>query len=278
MKAVRWAWLLVAGAMAAAGQTPIPFTSVTPCRIMDTRTGAGQTGAFGAPALDANSTRTVPVPQHPCGIPPGASAYSLNITVVPSGPLQYLTVYPAGQARPLVSTLNSFDGRIVANAALVPAGSNGAIDLFVTDRTDVIIDINGYFGGTAQQQMRFFPVTPCRITDTRVGGGQSGVFGPPTPTANTERTINIPQHPCGIPADARAYSLNITVVPGTRLQYLTIFPAGQLRPLASTLNSFEGRIVANAAIVPAGTNGGVTYFVTDQTDVIIDINGYFRVQ
>ena len=61
-------------------------------------------------------------------------------------PLAYLTIWPAGQSQPLVSTLNSLDGSIVANAAIVPAGAlGGAVSVFVTDDTDVIIDINGYF-------------------------------------------------------------------------------------------------------------------------------------
>jgi len=59
--------------------------------------------------------------------------------------LSYLTAWPTGASQPLVSTLNSFDGAVVANAAIVPAGTNGAISLFVTNPTHVILDINGYF-------------------------------------------------------------------------------------------------------------------------------------
>jgi len=44
-----------------------------------------------------------------------------------------------------VSTLNSWDGAVVANAAIVPAGTSGAISVYVTNRTHVILDINGYF-------------------------------------------------------------------------------------------------------------------------------------
>jgi hypothetical protein len=51
----------------------------------------------------------------------------------------------AGSARPIVSTLNSWDGTVAANAAIVPAGANGAIDVYVTNPTHVILDINGYF-------------------------------------------------------------------------------------------------------------------------------------
>jgi len=65
--------------------------------------------------------------------------------VVPDGPLSYLSAWPAGSSQPLVSTLNSFDGSVVANAAIVPAGGSGAIGIFVTSPTHVILDINGYF-------------------------------------------------------------------------------------------------------------------------------------
>lgn len=121
------------------------FVAVTPCRLMDTRAGQGRSGPFGPPILEAAQTRTVPVPQGACGIPATARAYSLNFTVVPSGPLSFLTTWPVGLSQPLVSTLNSFEGRVVANAALVPAGVGGSIQVFVTDRTEVIVDVNGYF-------------------------------------------------------------------------------------------------------------------------------------
>ncbi len=69
----------------------------------------------------------------------------MNATVVPAGPLSYLTLWPSGAAQPFVSTLNSFAGLIVANAALVPSGTNGGVSAFVTNTTDLVLDINGYF-------------------------------------------------------------------------------------------------------------------------------------
>jgi hypothetical protein len=79
-----------------------------------------------------------------CGVPASA-AYSLNVAVVPHGPLGYLTVWPSGEEQPLISTLNSLDGRIKANAAIVPAGANGAVRIFASNATDVVVDIDGYF-------------------------------------------------------------------------------------------------------------------------------------
>jgi hypothetical protein len=227
--------------------------------------------------VSGGSTRDFPILSSPCNIAPNAQAYSFNVTVVPPGPLDYLSLWPAGTLQPLVSTLNSFDGRIVANAAIVPAGSpNGGINVFASNDTDVIIDIDGHFAPPgAPGALHLYPVSPCRIADTRAGSGFSGPFGAPGFSGGTSRDFPIPSSSCGIPSTAQAYSLNMTVVPQTILGYLTTWPTGQPRPFVSTLNSLNGTVVANAALVPAGTNGSISVFVTDNTDLIIDINGYF---
>ena len=115
---------------------------MTPCRVADTRNAPG---AFGGPIVGTGVTRSFVVPASGCNIPTTAAAYALNVTVVPEGPLAYLTAWPAGSPFPFVSTLNSWRGAVVANAAIVPAGTSGAINVFVTDPTHVILDINGYF-------------------------------------------------------------------------------------------------------------------------------------
>lgn len=253
-------------------QTGMRLVAVTPCRIMDTR-DANLAAGFGPPFLTGGVSRSVPIPSSACGIPQ-AKAYSLNITVVPrGGPLGYLTVWPTGQPQPFVSTLNSGDGLVTANAAIVPAGTNGSISLFATHNTEVILDINGYFtDATGTDTLVFYPLTPCRVADTR---NPSGTFGGPAIPGNSSRTFPVPSSPCGAPSAARAYALNVTVVPQGPLGYLTIWPAGQSQPWVSTLNAYDGLVVANAAIVPAGTAGAVSVFVSNSTHVILDINGYF---
>jgi hypothetical protein len=248
---------------------PLQFIPATPCRIADTRNPAGP---FGGPEPAAGSTTTFNIPQSVCNIPSNAVAYSLNVTVVPNGSLNYLTMWPAGQPQPNVSTLNS-DGRVKANAAIVPAGANGAVSVFVSDPTNVILDIDGYFvpAGTASA-LAFYPVTPCRIADTRQADGPLG--GPQLASA-TSRAFPIQSSACGLPPTAQAYSLNITAIPQRTLNYLTSWPTGQAQPYVSTLNSSTGAVTANAAIVPAGTTGEVSIFVSDDADVILDVNGYF---
>ncbi|MEO8127380.1 MAG: hypothetical protein ABJF23_19865 [Bryobacteraceae bacterium] len=126
------------------GPSQLAFVAIEPCRAVDTRNPAG---SFGAPVMATNATRTFALwnnPQCP-GIPSTARAYSVNVTVVPLGVLNFLKLWPAGIAQPLVSTLNSLDGSIVANAAVAVAGDNGAVSVYVTNTTEVIIDVNGYY-------------------------------------------------------------------------------------------------------------------------------------
>ena len=91
--------------------------------------------------------RTFPVQSgnSPCPVPLTAQAYSFNITVIPPGPLAFLTAGPTPiNMGPNFTTLSS-PGTVVANAAIVPAGANGAVDVYVSDNTDATIDINGYY-------------------------------------------------------------------------------------------------------------------------------------
>jgi hypothetical protein len=251
--------------------TGLRFVAVAPCRVADTR---NPNGPFGGPIIAGGTSRSFTVPSSSCGIPSTALAYSFNVTVVPPGPLGFLTIWPTGQAQPGVSTLNSLDGRIKANAAIVVAGTSGAVSVFVSNTSHVILDINGYFTtpASAPSGLVFYPVTPCRIMDTR---GPVGPLGGPILGAGSTRTVPVLSSTCGIPGTAAAYSLNMTVVPTTALGFLTTWPTGIAQPLVSTLNDPTGTIVANAAIVPSGTGGSINVFVSDQTDLIIDVNGYF---
>lgn len=255
------------------------FYPVAPCRIADTRSvgGSGKTGPFGPPQMSGHSTRTFPIPSSSCGIPGTAEAYSLNVTVVPPKALSYLTAWPAGLPLPNTTTLNSSNGTIVANAAIVPAGAGGGISVYVSNTTDVVIDINGYFGPPGPGSQYFYPLAPCRIVDTRAVGGSgiTGVFGPPQMKGQVSRDFPIPSSPCHIPTTALAYSLNMTVVPPGYLAFLTTWPAGEPMPLVSTLNDLTGKILANAAIVPAGAAGAISVYVYNPTDLVIDTNGYF---
>jgi YVTN family beta-propeller protein len=252
--------------------TPLQFVPLSqPCRAVDTRPENGGDGP-----IPGGTFQDFPISGAPnCGIPASAAAYSLNVTVVPQGSLGYLTIWPAGQPQPVVSTLNSVDGRVKADAAILPAGANGEVSVYVTDTTNVILDIDGYFAPVSGSTLAFYPITPCRVADTRVDTFPTGL-GPPQLFALTPRDFPVLNSPC-IPSgiNPAAYSFNFTVVPGHPVGYLTVWPTGQSQPVVSTLNDQTGTIVANAAIVPAGTAGDISVYSTHDTQLLIDIDGYF---
>jgi len=239
----------------------IQLIPVTPCRLVDTRQGQ---------PIQGNSSQSFTLPGlNGCGIPASAAAYSLNVTVIPQKKLGYLTIWPTGEAQPTVSLMNSPDGRVKANAAIVPAGTQGAVSVFVTDTSDVLLDINGYFATHSAGTYQFYPLTPCRIIDTRSGNGGTLQKG--------EERDYLMAGQCSIPSNATAYSFNITALPTKgELDYLTVWPQGENRPGVSTLNDPTGTVVANAAIVPAGMNKMTAFYANDNpTDLLVDVNGYF---
>jgi hypothetical protein len=164
----------------AASGTPLSnsltFIAIVPCRLVDTRGASGETGAFGPPVMTAGQTRTIPVLSNTrCNIPSTAQAYSLNFTVIPSNPLGYLTAWPTGNPpSPAVSILNDFLGTVLANAAVVPAGTNGSIDVYVTDMTHVVIDINGYYA----PQISLANGTAAAPSLSFSGDSTSGLYSP----------------------------------------------------------------------------------------------------
>ena len=249
---------------------PLNFVPVTPCRVADTR---NPNGTFGGPYVPANGIRTLPIPNSACNIPLySAFAYSLNVTVVPHHGLSYLTAWPTGVSQPPVSLLNS-DGRVKAVAAIVPAGTDGSVNFYATDDTELIVDINGYFEPYTISDYWFYPVTPCRIADTR---NANSTFGGPGFTATETRAFPVLSSACNTPSAAKAYSLNFTAVPENQgIGYLSTWPTGQSQPVVSTLNDPTVTVVANAAIVPVGASGGINVYSSDITHLVVDTNGYF---
>jgi hypothetical protein len=80
------------------------------------------------------------------GVPAGAGAVSLNVTAVQGAGPGWVTVFPCGAARPLASNLNFVAGQTVPNAVLSKVGADGAVCLFASAATHLVVDVNGSFG------------------------------------------------------------------------------------------------------------------------------------
>jgi hypothetical protein len=136
--------VLTAGLVLAA----LPTQAAGPCRLADTRNADGPSGG---PILAANVSRSFPV-QGLCSVPVGAKAVSVNLTAVGPAAVGFLTLYPSGITRPVVSTLNYSAGEsAIANGAIVPLGASATQDLALAygtvggGTTHAILDVTGYF-------------------------------------------------------------------------------------------------------------------------------------
>jgi Prolyl oligopeptidase family/Calx-beta domain len=121
-----------------------------------------------------------------------------------------------------------------------------------------------------------YTLTPCRLVDTR---GPAGPAGAPRLAAGAIRVFPA-SGACGIPQEATAVAVNVTVVGPSTPGYLTFFAAGEARPLSATLTFGAGEARGNNAIVPlAGAPGALAVYgglLGGGADVVIDVTGYFR--
>jgi len=248
------------------------FTPLTPTRLLDTRAG---TGAPEAPVA-AGGVVTLTVDGQG-GVPAsGVSAVVLNVTATQETSNGYLTVYPDGVTRPLASNLNFVAGRSVPNLVIAPVGTDGAVDLYngSAGTVELVADVSGYFtGGGTPADGTFTTLTPTRLLDTRAGTG-----APEAPVAAGGVVTLTVDGQGGVPASGvSAVVLNVTATQETSNGYLTVYPDGVTRPLASNLNFVAGRSVPNLVIAPVGADGAVDLSngSAGTVELVADVSGYF---
>jgi hypothetical protein len=250
------------------------YKQLTPERIVDTRDGTGL-GTRPIGPLAAGEILAITVPGVG-GVPADGDvrAVTMNVTVADSTAPGYITVFPCDQVRPGVSNVN-FDpaNPTVANLATVRLSSTGQVCFFASTSTSLIVDVQGYF--SPNNNVTFTSVTPVRVLDTRTGLGVDG-----SRPGRAGRGDIIQLHLSGlygVPTDAEAVMLNVTVTEATGPGFVTAWPCGQIRPIASFLNFVRGIDRANLTPVRIGTNGNVCLFVSEGTQVVADLSGYFDV-
>jgi len=237
------------------------YNSLIPARILDTRASARVAGNS---SIDVQVTGAG-------GVPAGAEAVTLNLTETNATAPSYITAYPTGSSRPLASNVNFVAGQTVPNRVIVLLGTGGKITLYnAYGNVDLVADVNGWFTGTAGNTLPtgsgdvFVGTTPNRILDTRGGGAIAG---------NTSTVLVV----AGVHAGAHAAVLNVTVTNPTAPSYLTVWPDGNSRPLASDLNFVGGLTVANLVIVQLGGGDKVDiYNAYGSTDVVVDLVGWYQ--
>ncbi len=253
--------------LASLAAPPGTFFGTTPTRVLDSRDG---TGGFSTP-WGAGQGREVVVRGGSTPVPNPATAVVLNVTVTEPSASSFVTVWPAGRPRPLASNLNVAGGQTVANLVVVAVGAGGKVAIYNNQGTvHVIADVVGYFAPGSGG--RLTGVTPKRLLDSRDGtGGFSTPWGP-----GQTRTLTVRGGATSVPADATAVVLNVTATQPSASSYLTVWPSGGLRPLASNLNVTAGRTAPNLVTVAVGASGQVAIYNNHGTvHVIADVVGYY---
>jgi uncharacterized repeat protein (TIGR01451 family) len=190
-------------------------------------------------------------------IPSGGSAtVTINATVKATAALG-LTI--SNQA--LISYDANVDGTN-ESAELTDDPSLGG----TSDPTDFVV---------VSPSMDFFTLAPCRLVDTR---SPAGTYGGPALVAGAARAFPLFNR-CGIPATARAVSVNLTVTQSTTAGNLRLYPASTPLPTVSSVNYVLGLTRANNSVVGLNGLGELGVYceqASGTTHFILDVNGYFE--
>jgi alpha-tubulin suppressor-like RCC1 family protein len=248
----------------AATSSPNPVTGtdfhpIAPVRVLDTRDGTG--GVSGAVAaggvITINLSGQVPDSTYP------STSVVLNVTVTDATASTYVTVFPAGDTVPTASTVNVPAGQTRANLVTV-APRNGEVSFYNRfGSVDLVADLEGYY--TAEGGSELTAAGPTQVLDTRTTSSVQ---------ANTTLVLDLSGT---VPADTTAVTLNLTAVDATQPTYVTAFPDGGNRPVASNLNLTPGQIVPNQVIVAVGPGDKVDLYNRFGTvDLVADLAGYYE--
>ncbi len=249
---------------AADADTSPGFVPLAPKRVLDTRDparggAAGMLGAGRTVSIDVSSI-----------VPVDAVATVLSVTATGSCVAGYLTVFACG-ARPATSNINYEVGRTTAGVVITPM-IDGKACIFASNPTDVVVDIMGAFTPTGA---RFHPMAPTRWIDTRSGAVQlREITGARTAQMQTQVAM---RGQGGVPEDATAVWLNLTVADPTAPTVLTAYPGPcGTPPLSSNVNARSKHSTASSVLVGIGANGSVCVLTyTGSSHIIVDVAGWF---
>lgn len=211
--------------------------------------------------------------------PDAVSSYAVD---APAGPLRVVLVNRDTVHRPVTVVLAAGGTRAVrlfgfdAATRLASLGTTafagGSLTLDLPPRSARLLEAAP---DGAPRASLFHPLAPCRLLDTR---NAAGPFGGPALSAGETRSYAVAQGACGVPADATAVALNVTVAGPAAAGSLTLYPGNGSTPGTSTISFAPGRTRANNSIM--GLAGGVLSITGRQESgsvhAIVDVSGYFR--
>jgi hypothetical protein len=239
------------------------FTPLSPVRLYDSRD-------IGA-RLQPGEVRALAVAGVSPGAPGDAGAVALNLTAIAPDNPGFIRVFPCGTpAGNEISSINFGRWEVRANTVVVPVAA-GTVCLQANVGVDVAVDLSGYFSGSGGYQ--FQPLSPVRMFDSRLPQSElNEVTGGAPVAAGQVVRLHIAGHQ-GVPAGAKAASVNVTGVDVGTNSYITAYPCGPL-PLASNLNiTPQQHVAANGAMVKLSDDGDLCLFSQSSVHLVVDING-----
>jgi hypothetical protein len=240
------------------------FSAVAPARAMDTRNGTGvaktKVGADRFVALKVTGSNGVPAA--------GVNAVTMNVTVTNPEAAGFITAYPCGGTKPLASNLNYTTGQTIPNQVTVPVAADGTVCFYSQSATDLIADVSGWFGAGGTT---FNGVSPRRLLDTRDGTGAARA------KVGADRFVSFKVTGSnGVPASGvSSVTLNVTVTNPEAVGFVTAYPCGGTKPLASNLNYTIGQTIPNQVTVPVAADGTICLYTQSTADLIADISGWY---
>jgi hypothetical protein len=236
-----------------------PFTAggyeykpVTPIRVLDTRKAIGVPKIAKVAPGGTVKLKLTGVD----GVPSGATAVTLNVTVTNASSGGYVTAYPDGVTKPNASNVNFTQGQTVANLVTVKLGSDGYVDLTNSGAgtIDLVADLQGYY-------------TVNGDTYTAVHNGSYEVLKSVVVPAGGTVTMSTSSASLG---SAAAVTLYLNVTHATAGGFITAYPDKSALPNSSNVNFGAGQTVGNAATVAVGSDGEVDF--TNSSSGSVDLS------
>jgi hypothetical protein len=247
----------------ATGRYGSQFDLLAPRRVVDTRTST---------PLAPSSTSTVALDLG-TEFNADVTAVAVNLTAVDAPRKGWLWTWDGWEGAQPTSSLTFAAGKTVAGAAVVETRQVGGRPTFAIHNgsagaTDVLVDVVGVYYANHAAGLRYSPLPPKRLVDTRKRLG-AAPLGP-----RTSAVVAAPTEV--VEPDTEALLGNLTAVAPSAKTYLVAWSGGP-RPGTSTLNAAAGEVVANATTIPLATlssgarrfslynNAGTTHALVDVT-------------
>ncbi|MCE9623173.1 MAG: RCC1 repeat-containing protein [Actinomycetia bacterium] len=251
------------------------FKSFAPGRLLDSRpTGITIDGQFQAIGVRGAGSITELKVAGRGGVPGNAAAVALNVTVTAAQDGGYATVYPCGAPPPNASNLNFGADGTIPNLVIAQIGTGGKVCIFTSAATHLLVDVNGFYPAGST----FASLVPGRLLDSRPTGvtvdGQFQAIGVRPAGSITELQVT---GRGGVPGDAAAVVLNVTVTAAQGGGYATVYPCGSPPPNASNLNYNPGDTIPNLVITKIGNGGKVCIFTSAGIHLLADVNGFYPI-